>query len=81
MRDDPREFTKAPLLLDVMSRVRTDVNKLLSDEAALKAAARECVRCRDGAACLSWIQSHEEGDGHPIPEHCKVREFLRTWAP
>jgi hypothetical protein len=73
----------AARMTDVMSRVPVNLDQVLrrDNEAAVIAAARECVRCAWADACDEWIAAHDEGGGHTVPAFCPNAELMKSFRP
>jgi hypothetical protein len=74
----PATLFQAPRLTDVLSRVETDINSLLSPSSAsiLQLAVQNCLRCTRTWQCDAWISTHEEGEPNQLPLHCPMARLV-----
>ncbi len=72
----------APRMTDIMARTAVDLDQALQLHAgAVLGATLLCKYCENTGACEEWIATHEEGDGHAVPEFCPNDSFIRSLAP
>lgn len=69
-------------LSDVLSRLRFDLNRLLSrsGERELDLASGLCASCGNGAECDRWIAGHLEGEDNAPPRFCPNSALLNEYA-
>lgn len=70
----------APRLTSVLSRVKIDLNDLLSSQSTpvLELAVLACLNCSKTNRCDNWIAANEEGEANPPPPHCPLTVLMKT---
>lgn len=80
----PRQASEITVLpepmTDMLSRTRFNIDRALkaNNGKAMTAAAATCRGCTVQGECRRWLERHQEGAGHPVPNFCPNAPFIRA---